>query len=392
MKKKNKVLTAIIIIVSILFVLVIGITFYIKNGLKPTKDFLNGNICYDGHSGCEVTPFVVDEGAYGMTTIKKLETENIIKNADLVYYWNRIFGGYSFYAGYYEIPHKIDGEEISLEQLLGWLSNPNNAHQSTVTIKLDEGDFARSFAKTIAENVTLKENANADIATKTKIITDYWNNYDTVKFYMNEYPFLTEEIFNSNVKILLEGYLFPDTYEFYEYTDCDELTRKILDRTLEIYNKYINDFNSSKLSYHQIFTLASICQWETGNHEDSKKVAGVFLNRIDNPEFEGTGGKLESTVTACYAFDFTKTQCDQVGDVEEYTHKYDPYNTYTIEGFPPGPVCCPNEAAIYAALNPDQEAGYYFFVANMCEGGTAFARTLAEHEYNIDRFLLPCLN
>lgn len=390
MNKKNKKVIAIFAVLFLIIGLISFVVIYIKSSLKPTDKFLRGEICGDATEYCELTPFVVDDGAYGKTTLEKLEAQGIIKDANIVYYWNRILGGYSFYAGYYEIPHEIDGANINLSQLLGWLSNPNNAHQDTVYVELPEGDFAKSFARIIAENLTLKDNPNANDEERYELVLNYWNNEEVVRGYMNDYPFLTEEMFNPDVKVLLEGYLFPDTYEFFEYTSCDEVTRKILDRTLEIYENYEEEFKKSKLTTHQIFTLASIVQWESGDLEDSKKVAGAFLNRIDNPEFEWTGGKLQSTVTACYAFDLSKSECDRVGDATEYTKKEHVYNTYMNEGFTPGPVCCPNEIAMYAALTPDQESGYYFFVANMCDGGTAFARTYDEHMRNIDKYYLAC--
>ena len=390
MKKKSKLLIAIFSILFIIIALNVGVVIYINTNLKPAKQFLNGELCNGKSTPCDVTGFVVDEGAYGMSTLEKLEDEGIIRNANIAYYYNRIFGGHTFYAGYYEIPNKQNNEPVDLDFIMGYIGDPNNALQDTVIIKLDEGDFIRSFAEDIASKVKLKDIESDDTYNKANALMNYWNSESNIRSYMNEYPFLTEDMFNSDCKNLLEGYLFPDTYEMFEYTSIDEVTRKILDGTLSIYEKYIDDFNNSKLSIHEIFTLASIVQWETGNADDSKIVAGSFLNRIDNPEFEGTGGKLQSTVTACYAFDLTKSECENVGDTTYYAEKYDPYNTYTIEGFPPGPVCCPNEVAISAALHPDQEAGYYFFVANMCEGGTAFARTYSQHLSNIEKYFVSC--
>ena len=265
MNKKNKKIIAIFAVLFLIIGLISFVVIYIKSCLKPTDKFLRGEICGDATEYCELTPFAVDEGAYGKTTLEKLEAQGIIKDANIVYYWNRILGGYSFYAGYYEIPHEIDGTDINLSQLLGWLSNPNNAHQDTVYIELPEGDFAKSFARIIAENLTLKDNPNANEEEKYELLLNYWNNEKIVRDYMKDYPFLTEEMFNPNVKVLLEGYLFPDTYEFFEYTSCDEVTRKILDRTLEIYENYEEEFKNSKLTTHQIFTLASIVQWESGD-------------------------------------------------------------------------------------------------------------------------------
>ncbi len=381
-KKKNKKKTILIIILSLLAVivaLIAGMIIYINLSLKPTDAFLRGKICQNGEEACEYTVFIVDEGAYGKSTLDKLQAQGIIRDADIVYYYNRIFTGYAFAAGYFELPHQVSDEngnkrDITLDEILAFLADPKNAHQDTVTITFDEGDFIREYAKQIGENTTVS----------AEEILNYWEDENVVRSYMNEYPFLTEEIFSDNVKYYLEGYLFPDTYEFFEFTNCDEITRKFFDRTLEIYNKHIDEFNASRFSIHEIFTLASIVQWETGDPEDSKLVAGVFVARLDYPEVLG------STVTACYAFDLTKDQCYHVGDQFTYTQEYHPYNTYTVQGLPPGPVCNPNEVALNAALNYDDSHGYFFFCANMCDGGTVFARTAAEHQYNIDNYFLAC--
>ena len=389
MNKKSKKIVAIFVVLFFIIVLIGISVFYVVSSLKPTDDFINGKIC-NTVSPCETTYFIVDEGAYGKETLDKLQRENIIKDSNLAYYYNRIFTGYEFYAGTYELPHTINEMPITLDDLLYYLSNPANSKQDSSTILLDEGDFAKSFARKIAESIEFTDFYYEDIDEKTLKIIQYWNDPETVRYYMNDYPFLTEDIINDDAKILLEGYLFPDTYEFLNESTLEQVTRKILDRTNQIYNDHIYEFNRSQLSIHQVFTLASIIQWETGDKNDALLVSGALLNRIDNPEHEGTGGRLQSTVTACYAFNLTKSECDTEGDSTRYTESYHEYNTYQIEGFPPGPVCCPNEIAINAALNPNKKAGYYFFVANMCDGGTAFARTYAEHINNINKYYLPC--
>ena len=389
MNKKTKKIVAIISILFLLIALIVFSIIYVFSNLNLTDEFLKGEIC-GNETPCETTTFVIENGSYDKETIYKLAEESIIKNPTITYYWNKLLGKYSFYAGKYELPHKISNRNITLDELFAYLSNPNNSNDDTVTIQLDEGDIIRNFARKIASELTLTDIDSINDDDKALKILDYWNDNNVVEYLMDDYPFITEEIFNEDIKIILEGYLFPDTYEFYQTTTIDEVTRKILDRTLEIYENNIDKFNKSKLSVHQIFTLASIVQSETGDVEDSDLVAGTFLNRIENPEYEWTGGRLESTVTACYAFGLSKDECNKSGDNFEYTQRYDVYNTYLNEGFPPGPVCCPNEMAINAALNPNQEAGYYFFTANKCEGGTAFAKTLDEHNYNIAKYTIPC--
>lgn len=379
MKKKTKIIIAILIVLFLLIGIITAVVLYVKSCLKPTAAFINGEICNEYDKPCEVTPFIVDEGAYGKSTLQKLEENGIIKDADIVNYYNRLLYGYTFAAGYFEIPHQIEDaygnlHKTTLEELLQFLSDPKNAHQDTVTLAFDEGDFIESYARTLGEYTTVTE----------KELLAYWDDETVVRSYMSEYPFLTEEIFGENVRHYLEGYLFPDRYEFFEFTNPDEITRKFLDRTLEIYEKYKEDFDNSEFTIHEVFTLASIVQWESGSLEDSMLIAGVFKTRLEEPEILG------STVTACYAADLTKEECYQVGDTLEYTWRDDPYNTYTNQGLPPGPVCNPNEIAINAALHPDSSQGYFFFCANMCEGGTVFARTEAEHQYNIDTYYLAC--
>ena len=378
-KKKNRIVIIILSLLAVIIGLIAGIVIYIKLSLKPTDAFLKGKICQNGEESCDVTVFIVDEGAYGKSTLDKLEAQGIIRDSDIVYYYNRIFTGYSFVAGYFELPHQYENEDGSkrdstIDDIMKFLADPKNAHQDTVTISFDEGDFIREYAKQIGEKTTVS----------AEEIMNFWEDESVIRSYMSEYPFLTEDIFNDNVKYYLEGYLFPDTYEFFEFTNCDEITRKFFDRTLEIYNKHLDEFKASNFSTHEIFTLASIVQWETGDPEDSILVAGVFVTRLNYPEVLG------STVTACYAFDLTKDECYKVGDQFTYTQEYHPYNTYTVQGLPPGPVCNPNEVALNAALNYDDSQGYFFFCANMCDGGTVFARTAAEHQYNIETYYLAC--
>ena len=380
-KKKNKILIAILVILFLIIGLIGGAYLYVRNSLKPTKAFLNGEICEEGKSPCETTVFIVDEGAYGRSTLDKLEAEGIIRNAGAAYYYNRIFTGYSFVAGYFEIPHKVtdasgNTRDITLEEIMAFLSDPANAHQDTVTLSFDEGGYIKDYARIIGENTTVSEEE----------IFAYWNDESVIRSYMSEYPFLTEEIFDPDVRYYLEGYLFPDTYEFFEFSTCDEITRKFLDRTMEIYSEYEDDFDSSPFTVNEVFTLASIVQGETGNSSDATLVSGVFVDRYNAPEV------LASSVTSCYAFELTAEECYSFGESTDYTWQDHPYNTYTNQGLPPGPVCAPSKISIYAALHPDTTEGYFFFCADLCNGGTVFARTAEEHAYNIEHYYLACMD
>ena len=377
MRRKTKLIIAIFVVLFLINASIIGSIIYIKNNLELTDDFKNGYICGLGiEQPCETTSFVVDEGAWGKSTIEKLYETGIIKDIDIPYYYYRFINTQTFYAGYYEIPHNLD-----LDGIITYLGNEKNAIQDVVDITFYEDDFISDFAEKIADKTNLGKDA----------LLEYWNDEDVVRGYMDEYPFLTEEIFGSDVKVLLEGYLAPDTYELYSYTTYDEVTRALLDQSLSIYEEFEEDFAKSDLSIHEIYTLASICQWESGDLEDMKMIAGVFLNKLYNRN--GEGSYLRSSVTVCYAFDLTKDACKIVDTAEEeYVLKDHPYNTYMNEGLPPGPVLCPGRDAIDAALHPT-DSNYFFFVGDLCYGsGTIFATTYAQHLANAEKYVNGCFD
>jgi UPF0755 protein len=166
----------------------------------------------------------------------------------------------------------------------------------------------------------------------------------------------------------LEGYLFPDTYEFYKYSEPKTVIRKILNNansyviTKEVYDKA----EALGMTVDQIMIMASMIQKEASNTADMKMIASVFHNRLKN---WGATGKLQSDPTTFYE--------QTLG--EEYKGLYD---TYVCTGLPIGPISNPGRQALQAALNPTKSSNYYF-VADV-NGKTYFAKTLAEHNKNIE--------
>lgn len=311
------------------------------------------------------TIFTVSLNDSGKDVFNNLESEGIIKNADIAYYYARVFEDIDFKAGDYEI-----NSDMSVSKIVSYLNDATNALVDTVSITFPEGDWLKDYAEKLAE-VT-------DVSSE-ELLT-YWNDKEVIRSYMNEYPFLTEEIFNDDSRYYLEGYLFPNTYEFYRDTDPDAITRRFLDQTLSIYQQYAEAFQNSSLSIHEIFTLASIVQYEAAKPQDMKTIASVFLNRlaIDMP--------LQSSVTVCYAMDIDKendswTMC-------EYNPDFDsPYNTYMYYGLPPGPILNPGLDALVAVLEPEN-TDYYFFMADVCGDGTVYySEDFATHQAYIDEYL-----
>jgi len=164
----------------------------------------------------------------------------------------------------------------------------------------------------------------------------------------------------------LEGYLFPDTYEFVA-NDEYGIINEMLGRFEEFYKKYEQHINNSYLSMDELVTLASIIEREAGS-ADKKTVSSVFHNRILSSEYP----YLQSCATVQYVLKERKpvlTTADTQID--------SPYNTYINPGLPIGPIASPGEASIAAALFPE-DTNYYFFVLGS-DGSHHFAETYEEH-------------
>ncbi len=178
---------------------------------------------------------------------------------------------------------------------------------------------------------------------------------------------------------MLEGYLFPDTYEVYEDATEEEVITKMLDRFNEIYSrKYIERAEELDLTMDQVVILASIIEKEAKPF-DFNKVSAVFYSRtaLDMP--------LYSDATLGYIL---KTNAMEFSPAELDTDS--PYNTYKYKGLPAGPISNPGVAAIEAALYPNEqyiEEGYLFFcLMDPNTGALVFAKTAEEHAANVEKY------
>ncbi len=124
-------------------------------------------------------------------------------------------------------------------------------------------------------------------------------------------------------------------------------------------------------------TLASIVEKETGKPEERPRVAGVFINRLEKHM------RLDSDPTIVYGLAPGKGTLGRSitkADLNQPT----PYNTYIIDGLPPGPICNPGKAALEAVANPARSKDLYFVADGT--GGHAFAETLDQHQKNVARW------
>lgn len=181
-----------------------------------------------------------------------------------------------------------------------------------------------------------------------------------------------------NHKYCLEGFLFPDTYEFYMDDEPKRVIEKFLDDfdyrfTDRMVAKYmeLNQNLGLKLSIREVVTMASIVEKEKANNLEGYSIASVFYNRLTHAS---SYPYLNSDATLLYDEEYYsgRTMTD-----EEKSSS--PFNTYTRVGLPIGPIANPGLSSLDAALSPES-TDYYYFIFDKNANQHLFSRTLAEHE------------
>ena len=194
-----------------------------------------------------------------------------------------------------------------------------------------------------------------------------------------DYDFVTDIEMKPGRDWILQGYLFPDTYEFDINTDEETIIRTFLNNTeRKLIDEYYERAEYINMSMDEIITMASIIQAECEKIEEMRTVSGVFYNRI----------RQEMTFSACATVNYLRKEANLdpklwllIEDINQFDS---PYNTYLYEGLPPGPINSPGDFAIRAALWP--ESHKYLFFAAKGDGTHAFAVTYDQHERNIARY------
>ena len=166
----------------------------------------------------------------------------------------------------------------------------------------------------------------------------------------------------------LEGYLFPDTYEFTR-------TQSISDMLGAMVRRFRQEAHALGLmsDYHRIVTMASIVEKETAVPDERPLVASVFYNRLDRNIVLATDPAVIYAALLAGRYNGVIHQSDLQFD--------SPYNTYRRAGLPPGPICNPGAQALAAAMHP-AKTDYLYFVSDNA-GHHRFSRTMEEHERNV---------
>ncbi|MGM9549385.1 MAG: endolytic transglycosylase MltG [Faecousia sp.] len=178
-------------------------------------------------------------------------------------------------------------------------------------------------------------------------------------------------------KYCLEGFLFPDTYDFYKNSSPREVLEKLLDnfdyRFTEEMRARIDELNATvvtdgSFTVREVTIVASLIEKETASASESPRIAGVIYNRLFHWEYPAL---LNIDAAIIYAQDGAADRIDTSLD--------SPYNTYRNVGLTPTPISNPGLASLQAALNPESH-NYYYYVLNPATGTHQFSTTQEEHE------------
>ena len=280
-----------------------------------------------------------------------------LKNAGLVEYkWFFKFFGKIDKAeekigiGSYQLNSNMD--YIAL--ITAMRNSSGNLKAETVRVTIPEGYTVQQIIRLLASKGVNTEEALTEAAKTAKFSYDFINN-------------------DSEDLSRLEGYLFPDTYDFY----LNEKPSAALNRLLQNFDKKMTaermeEVEASKYSLKQIMIIASLIEKETDGG-DQRNIASGIYNRLDGPgDKGGTYGMLQVDASLLYALP------DHEGAITNADKQTDSkYNLYKYAGLPPTPIANPGIAAIDAALDPAQTDYYYYALGK--DGKHHFSTTLAEH-------------
>lgn len=301
-----------------------------------------------GIGGAGTVQIEIERGTPSAEIARRLDKAGVIRYSTAFRLYSKLMGfDGKFQYGVY-VFDKEDGYEALCETL-----QEEGMKADTVKVKIPEGAEIDDIRKLFADAGICTEEQFREAS----LDLSYYDEFDFIK----ELP--VEQVYYH-----LEGYMFPDTYEFYRYnsTECArQAIRRTLAQTDAKLRPYRSKIKKSGYTVHEILTMASILELETSNASktDRENVAAVFYNRLnwkDQPKLLG------SSPTA------------------EYPYGNGRYDTNQTEGLPPGPLCAPSEASISAAVNPTDDFKFDYFVTDK-NGKFYYNKTLEEHNATVSR-------
>ena len=330
MKKIKSKLSVVFISIIVIALLLFATAFiYVSNAGKPL-DPNNKEIVY----------LEIPKGSGSGEIAKLLHDSKLIDN-ELAFKIKTKLGNYGslYKAGYYSL-----SQSMSMDEIMNLIKQGSAL---TVRFTIPEGfDIKR-----ISERLVSQDLINAD---------EFQNQVENGSF---NYYFLSDAQKGKN---RLEGFLYPDTYEVFPNATAKEIIDKMLSRFDEIFTmEYKDQLAKSGFTMNELITMASIIEREAKVPADRPVIASVFYNRL----------KIKMPLQSCATVQYILGEQKDKLTLDDIAID-SPYNTYKINGLPPGPICSPGLESIKAALYP-AKTDYLYFLAKG-DGSSVFSTTYDE--------------
>lgn len=347
-KEKSVVSKIVLSIVAVLVILlvVLGVTAY---------NFYTSSIEPLDSASTEEIQVEIPSGSSPTNIARILEEDGIIKSASVFNIYTRLNDEGGFKAGYYMMSPSMNIEEI-------------------IDSLQDGGtDFPADSAEriTVPEGYTITQIADIVAARTTYSAEEFMALIENEAFQqtlLEQYPELLTEAFEAeDLRYVLEGYLFPATYNFYEDMSLEEVVQSMVAKTNEVMQPYYAQIEEQGQTVHEVLTIASLVEREGLSYEDRTQIADVFYNRIE------IGMPLQTDISVLYSLDTHKER------VSHDDLKVDSaYNLYQNTGMGPGPFNSPSQESIKATINPT-DTEYLYFLADIDTQKVYFAETYQQH-------------
>lgn len=347
-KKETSIIKKIMkyFMIALLVIVLVGGFFtwnYIKGETQPVDT-----------AQTELVSFEIEQGASVKEVSKALEEEGIIRNSKLFNFYLKFKNVSGFKSGLYHV-----SKSMTLDEIIAELSGQGkDKDQNATKVLIREGEQLTEIAKEVEKST--KYSAE-DFMAKVQ-------DEDFLRYLVQKFPKLLTQSYNGyQVKYVLEGYLFPATYDMNDSKTLQMLITEMVAKTDEVMSKYYDKILASDYTLQEIMAMASLIEKEGTKLEDRKKISSVFHNRIKE------NMKLQTDVSVQYALGEHK-EALSLEDLEVDS----PYNLYQNYGVGPGPYNSPSEDSIVAALEPEK-TDYLYFLADIKTKEIYYAKTYEEH-------------
>ena len=347
-KKETSIIKKIMkyFMIALLVIVLVGGFFtwnYIKGETQPVDT-----------AQTELVSFEIEQGASVKEVSKALEEEGIIRNSKLFNFYLKFKNVSGFKSGLYHV-----SKSMTLDEIIAELSGQGkDKDQNATKVLIREGEQLTDIAKEVEKST--KYSAE-DFMAKVQ-------DEDFLRYLVQKFPKLLTQSYNGyQVKYVLEGYLYPATYDMNDSKTLQMLITEMVAKTDEVMSKYYDKILASDYTLQEIMAMASLIEKEGSKLEDRKKISSVFHNRIKE------NMKLQTDVSVQYALGEHK-EALSLEDLEVDS----PYNLYQNYGVGPGPYNSPSEDAIVAAMEPEK-TDYLYFLADIHTKEIYYAKTYEEH-------------